>query len=223
MQVYVQGIVFTCKNYGALQARVHSPIQTACSSRSSRRRPLCSYLHAAPAPQRSLPEHQPKVSGRKKLPIACYPIFFFHHFVWKRWFASLATTVDNTIKMAERSFKHGRQWCIRRISAQQWWPLREGRDGKCEGRNEKCEYLARESENSSPIVRIFWQGKCKFIANFSAAMVTSLPSHSLPSLSLSLSLSHRKYLTHNIGSASALPIIQFSTLSFPNRIEYSVC
>ena len=51
-----------------------------------------------------------------------------------------------------------------------------------------------------------------FIANFSATMVTSLPSFSLSlslylSLSLSLSLSHRKYLTHNIGSASALPII----------------
>ena len=55
-------------------------------------------------------------------------------------------------------------------------------------------------------------------------MVTSLPSHYfrlttsvslLPShyfrlttsVSLSLSLSHRLYLTHNIGSASALPII----------------
>ena len=39
-------------------------------------------------------------------------------------------------------------------------------------------------------------------------MVTSLPSLSLSlSLSVSLSLSHRKYLTHNIGSASALPII----------------
>ena len=37
-------------------------------------------------------------------------------------------------------------------------------------------------------------------------MMTSLPSISL-SLSLSLSLSHRKYLTHNIGSASALPIM----------------
>ena len=54
----------------------------------------------------------------------------------------------------------------------------------------------------------FWQGKCKFIANFSATMVTSLPSISLSlSLSVSLSLSHQKYLTHNIGSASALPII----------------
>ena len=44
-------------------------------------------------------------------------------------------------------------------------------------------------------MRIFGKGKCKFIANFSATMVTSLPS-------LSLSLSHRLYLTHNIGSAS---------------------
>ena len=102
-----------------------------------------------------------------------------------------------------------------RISAPQWWPLREGRDGKCEGRNEKCEFLARESVSSSPIVWIFGKGKCKFIANFSATMVTSLPSLSLSlsvSLSLSLSLSHRKYLTHNIGSASALPIIILKTI-----------
>ena len=70
----------------------------------------------------------------------------------------------------------------------------------------KCELLA--------IVRIFGMGKCKLIANFSLPMMTSLPSISLSlslslylSLSLSLSLSHRAYLTHNIGSASALPII----------------
>ena len=37
-------------------------------------------------------------------------------------------------------------------------------------------------------MRIFGKGKCKFIANFSATMVTSLPSFSV-SLSLSLSLS----------------------------------
>ena len=72
---------------------------------------------------------------------------------------------------------------------------------------EKCEFLARESVSSSQIVRIFGKEKCKFIANFSATMVTSLPSISL-SLYLSLSLSHQKYLTHNIGSAFALPIIQ---------------
>ena len=58
---------------------------------------------------------QPKVFSEEKasrLP----PIrsLFFHHYDWNRWFASLATTVDNTIKMADRSFKHGRQWCIRR-------------------------------------------------------------------------------------------------------------
>ena len=51
-------------------------------------------------------------------------------------------------------------------------------------------------------MRIFGKGKCKFIANFSATMVTSLPS-----FSASLSLSHRMYLTHNIGSAEALPIL----------------
>ena len=103
-----------------------------------------------------------------------------------------------------------------RISAP---PLREGRDGKCEGRNEKCEFLARESVSSSLIVRIFGKGKCKFIANFSATMVTSLPSLSVCiSLSLSLSLSHRKYLTHNIGSASALPIIT----PFYMQLRYSI-
>ena len=64
----------------------------------------------------------------------------------------------------------------------------------------KCELTA--------IVRIFGMGKCKLIAKFSATMMTSLPSISLSlSVSLSLSLSHRAYLTHNIGSASALPII----------------
>ena len=44
-----------------------------------------------------------------------YRSLFFHHYDWNRWFVSLATTVDNTIKMAHRSLKHGRQWCIRRI------------------------------------------------------------------------------------------------------------
>ena len=66
----------------------------------------------------------------------------------------------------------------------------------------KCELTA--------IVRIFGMGKCKLIANFSATMMMSLPSISLSlsvSLSLSLSLSHRAYLTHIIGSASALPIM----------------
>ena len=82
-------------------------------------------------------------------------------------------------------------------------------------------FLATESVNSAPFkrgeteVQIFWQGKAqnsspilrctfvarrsaKLIANFSATMVTSLPSQSLSlslSLSLYLSLSHRMYLT----------------------------
>ena len=77
-------------------------------------------------------------------------------------------------------------------------------------------------------MRIFGKGKCKLIANFSATMVTSLPSLSLSlslslplSLSVSLSLSHQKYLTHNIGSASALPIIpRFSRfLFFAERVK----
>ena len=37
-----------------------------------------------------------------------------------------------------------------------WWPLRQGRDGKCERRNEKCEFLARESVSSSPILARQW-------------------------------------------------------------------
>ena len=82
-----------------------------------------------------------------------------------------------------------------RISAPPWWPLCEGRDGKCEGRNEKCKFLARESVSSSPIVRIFGKGKCKFIANFSATMVTSLPSLSV-SLSLCLYLSLSPKVPH---------------------------
>ena len=64
----------------------------------------------------------------------------------------------------------------------------EGRDGKCEGRNEKCNPLAKESVNLSPIVRIFGKGECELIANFSATIVVmSLPSCSL-SLCISLSL-----------------------------------
>ena len=91
------------------------------------------------------------------------------------------------------------------ISAPQWW------DRKGEGRNEKCDFLSRESVNS--------QQMCEFLAwesvnsspnlarqwwrHFRLSLFLSL------SVSLSLSLSHRAYLTHNIGSASALPIIMW--------------
>ena len=105
-----------------------------------------------------------------------------------------------------------------RISAQPWWPLRERRDGKCEGRNEKCEFLARESVSSSPIVRIFGKGKWKFIASLARQWWRHfrLSLSVCISLSLSLSLFHRKYLTHNIGSASVLPIMKkFSRGSSP--------
>ena len=75
---------------------------------------FCSCAHISmPAPHRSL--NNPTFSARKKLPDCIFPIFFFHHFDWNRWFASLATTVDNTIKMAKRSFKHDRQWCTTRV------------------------------------------------------------------------------------------------------------
>ena len=59
--------------------------------------------------------------------------------------------------------------------------------GAGEKKNGNSGNFVPESVSSSPIVRIFGKGKCKFIANFSATMVTSLPSISL-SLSLSLSL-----------------------------------
>ena len=116
----------------------------------------------------------------------------------------------------EKIFGNGKCELIANFSATMVTSPGRERDGKCEGINEKCEFLARESVSSSPIVRIFGKGKCEFIANFSTTMVTSLPSISLSlslslslciSLSLSLFLSHQKYLTHNIGSASALPII----------------
>ena len=80
----------------------------------------------------------------------------------------------------------------------------KGETGSVKGESKSAFFVARESVSSSPIVRLFGKEKCKFIATFSATMVTSLPSISL---SLYLSLSHQKYLTHNIGSASALPII----------------
>ena len=47
----------------------------------------------------------------------------------------------------------------------------------------------------------FGKGKCKLVANFNETMMTSLPS-----LSLSLSLSLTERTSHTIWSASALPI-----------------
>ena len=56
----------------------------------------------------------------------------------------------------------------------------EGRDGKCEGGNDKCEFLARESANLSPILA----QQCDVTS------VSLLPSHYFRlTLSLSLSLS----------------------------------
>ena len=68
-----------------------------------------------------------------------------------------------------------------RISAPPWWPLREGRDGKCEGRNEKCEFLARESVSSSPILARYWW------RHFRLCLSVSL------SLSLSPKVPHAQY------------------------------
>ena len=74
----------------------------------------------------------------------------------------------------------------------------------------KVQILARKSAKlfANAEVQNLARKSAKLIANFSATMVTSLPSISLSlSLSLCMSLSHRAYLTHNIGSASAPPII----------------
>ena len=65
MHVYVQVIVFTCKIYGGLRARVHRSIQTAVAGLLVA--VLCARISML-APQRSLPEHYPKVSARKRLP-----------------------------------------------------------------------------------------------------------------------------------------------------------
>ena len=68
--------------------------------------------------------------------------------------------------------------------------------GKCKLIANCANFWQRESVNSSPILaRQWWR-------HFRLSLSVSL------SLSLSLSLSHRKYLTHNIGIASALPIIK---------------
>ena len=107
--------------------------------------------------------------------------------------------------------------------------ISEGRDGKCEERNEKCEFLARESVNSSPFVRTFGKGKCKLIANFSATMVTSLPSVSV-SLSLSLSLSpkvpHAQYRKRFRASYNITGRTQWARAGYPfpevNLPEFSL-
>ena len=82
------------------------------------------------------------------------------------------------------------------------WTQRPSRGDKL-----RCKILARKSAKlfANTKVQILARKCAKFIANFSATKVTSLPSLSVP-LSLSLSLSHRAHLTHNIGSASPLAI-----------------
>ena len=100
------------------------------------------------------------------------------------------------------------------ISAPQWW------DRKCEGRNKKCDFLARESVNSQQL--------CEFLAwesvNSSPILARQWWRHFrlslFLSLSVSLSLSHRAYLTHNIGSASALPIIVIPR-TIGNRLHWA--
>ena len=118
-------------------------------------------------------------------------------------------------KRAKNFWQYGKCELIENFSATMvtspWWERRE---------------VWREKRK----MRIFGKGKCKIIAiirhcaNFWQVKVCSSPILARQwwrhfrlslsvcislSLSLSLSLSHRKYLTHNIGSASALPIIKY--------------
>ena len=72
----------------------------------------------------------------------------------------------------------------------------------------RWKFLARKGAKFIANFSVLARKGAKFIAKFSATNVTSLPSHSLSlSLSRCISLSHWAHLTHNIGSASALPII----------------
>ena len=94
-------------------------------------------------------------------------------------------------------------------------------------------FLAMESVNSAHFkrweteVQNFWQGKRKTlrqywgahfwqgeVQNSSPILARQWWRHFRLSLSVSLSLSHRMYLTHNIGSSSALPIIPMFFLLF---------
>ena len=78
-----------------------------------------------------------------------------------------------------RIFWQRRVW----ISAPQWW------DRKCEGRNEKCDFLARESVNSQQL--------CEFLAwesvNSSPILARQWWRHFHLSLFLSLSVPHAQY------------------------------
>ena len=101
---------------------------------------------------------------------------------------------------------------MRTVSKSATFLATESVNSASRGEKGGANFLARKAQNSSPILRCTFLARrsAKLTANFSATMVTSLPSFSLSlslSLYLSLSLSHRMYLTHNIGSASALPII----------------
>ena len=91
--------------------------------------------------------------------------------------------------------------------AQRLWQRKVWTQYPSRGEKLGCTFFARKMQKSSPRCKFLARKGAKFIANFSATKSTSLPSHSL-SLSVSLSLSHRAHLTHNIGSAFALPIIK---------------
>ena len=91
--------------------------------------------------------------------------------------------------------------------AQRFWQQKVWTQRPSRGEKLRCILLARKSAKLFVNFSVLATKGAKFLANFSAPKVTSLPSHSL-SLSLYHSLSHQAHLTHNIGSASALPIIK---------------
>ena len=87
---------------------------------------------------------------------------------------------------------------------QRFWQRKVWTQRHLRGEKPRCKFLARKSAKFFANFSVLARKSANFFANFSATKVTSLPSISL---SLSLSLSHLTHLTHNIGSASALPII----------------
>ena len=98
--------------------------------------------------------------------------------------------------------------------AQRFWQRKVW--SQCPSRMEKLKwnFLVKKGAKFIANFSVLARKGARFIAKFSATNVTSLPSHSLSlsfslslSLSLCFSLSHRAHLTHNIGSAFALPII----------------
>ena len=121
----------------------------------------------------------------------------------------------------------------------------EGRDGKCEGGNNKCDFLARESANLSPILarqwwrhfRLWWplrerrdgkceggNDKCEFLAresaNLSPMLARQFWRHFRLTTSVSLLPSHHFRLTTSV-SLSLSPIVPHAQYRKRFRASYN--